>query len=667
VGRGELHAPLGENRRSTAQPLRSNHEHDFNNPAQTNAAPMRGAYRHGRRDPADFKNVKIERATLSRVWRFLKPYRPKLLVYLLVIIAASVVGAIPPLLIDALVNTITRHQGLGTVDVLAAGMVGLALATIVLSVVNRWYGSVIGEGIIYDLRTQLYEHVQRMPVAFFTRTQTGSLMSRLTNDVGDAQNSVSTLASVASDLFTLVATLVPMFVLSWRITSLSLLVLPPFLILDKLLSKRIIRVSRKSMQLNANMSTTMTERFNVSGALLVKLFGRPDAEATEFAGRAAQVRDNGIALALISRYLYAALSLVGAFGTAAVYWVGGREAVTGSLKVGTVVALAAYVTRLYSPLSDLASTRVDVLGALVSFDRVFEVLDATPTVADRSGAPPLPTPVTGKVEADEVWFRYPAPADVSVASLEAPGADGEDVALGTEDGNWVLRDVSFVAEPGTMTALVGPSGAGKSTLSSLIPRLYDAVSGSIKIDGHDVRHVTLASLSRTIGVVSQDVHLFHDTIAANLRYARPEATDDELIAACKAARIDGLIDSLPDGYDTVVGERGYRLSGGEKQRLAIARVLLKNPAVVILDEATAHLDSETELLVQQALAAALTNRTSLVIAHRLSTIQAADQILVLDDGHIVERGTHSALVGEGGLYADLYHTQYLRGAEVPAS
>jgi ATP-binding cassette, subfamily B, bacterial len=628
---------------------------------------MRGAYRHGRRDPADFKNVKIERATLSRVWRFLKPYRPKLLVYLLVIIAASVVGAIPPLLIDALVNTITRHHDIGTVDVLAAGMVGLALATIVLSVVNRWYGSVIGEGIIYDLRTQLYEHVQRMPVAFFTRTQTGSLMSRLTNDVQDAQNSVSTLASVASDLFTLVATLVPMFVLSWRITSLSLLVLPPFLILDKLLSKRIIRVSRKSMQLNANMSTTMTERFNVSGALLVKLFGRPDAEAKEFAGRAAEVRDNGIALALISRYLYAALSLVGAFGTAAVYWVGGREAVTGSLKVGTVVALAAYVTRLYSPLSDLASTRVDVLGALVSFDRVFEVLDATPTVADRPGAPPLPTPVTGKVEADEVWFRYPAPADVSVASLEAPGADGEDVALGTEDGSWVLRDVSFVAEPGTMTALVGPSGAGKSTLSSLIPRLYDAVSGSIKIDGHDVRDVTLASLSRTIGVVSQDVHLFHDTIAANLRYARPEATDDELIAACKAARIDGLIESLPDGYGTVVGERGYRLSGGEKQRLAIARVLLKDPAVVILDEATAHLDSETELLVQQALAAALTNRTSLVIAHRLSTIQAADQILVLDDGHIVERGTHSALVGQGGLYADLYHTQYLRGAEVTAS
>jgi ATP-binding cassette, subfamily B, bacterial len=627
---------------------------------------VRGYRGARRRDPADFKNVKIERATVARIWRFLKPYRPKLLIYLLVIVASSAIGAIPPLLVKALVDTVTRHGSLGTVDVLAAGMVGLALASIALSIVNRWYGSVIGEGIIYDLRTQLYDHVQRMPVAFFTRTQTGSLMSRLTNDVQDAQNSVSTVASVASDVFTLVATLVPMFVLSWEITSLALLVLPPFLVLDRLLSGRIIRVSRKSMQLNANMSATMTERFNVSGALLVKLFGRPEAEAREFAGRAAAVRDNGIALAVISRYLFAALSLVGAVGTAAVYWIGGREAVTGSLQVGTIVALAAYVTRLYSPLTDLASTRVDVLGALISFDRVFEVLDAPPTVADRPGAPPLPTPLRGKVEADGVWFRYPAPADVSVASLEAPGADGEDVTLETADGSWVLRDVSFVAEPGTMTALVGPSGAGKTTLSGLIPRLYDAVTGSVRIDGHDVRDVTLASLSATVGVVTQDVHLFHDTIAANLRYARPEASDADLVAACRAARIDELIESLPDGYDTVVGERGYRLSGGEKQRVAIARVLLKDPAVVILDEATAHLDSETELLVQQALAAALAGRTSLVIAHRLSTIQAADQILVLDGGRIVERGTHRSLVAEGGLYADLYHTQYLRGAEVAA-
>jgi ATP-binding cassette subfamily B protein len=621
------------------------------------------AYR--RRDPADYKGVKIPDGTVGRIWEFLGPYRPKLVIYLVVIIATAVIGAVPPLLVKALIDTVTRHghHAGGRVDLLAAGMVGLALATTVLSLVNRWYGSVIGEGIIYDLRTQLYDHVQRMPVAFFTRTQTGSLMSRLTSDVMDAQNSVSTVASVASDVFTLAATLVPMFVLSWQITALALLVLPPFLILDRLLSGRISRISRKSMQLNANMSATMTERFNVSGALLVKLFGRPDHEAREFAQRAGSVRDNGIALAVIGRYLFAALSLVGAVGTAAVYWIGGREALDGSLQVGTVVALAAYVTRLYSPLTDLASTRVDVLGAMISFDRVFEVLDAPPTVADRPGAPALPTPVRGRIEASGVWFRYPAASEVSVASLEAPGADGEVDTLDTEPGDWVLRDVSFVAEAGTMTALVGPSGAGKTTLSGLIPRLYDVSEGALLIDGHDVRDVTLASLTAAVGVVTQDAHLFHDSIAANLRYARPEATDADLAAACRAARIDELIDSLPDGYDTVVGERGYRLSGGEKQRVAIARVLLKDPAVIILDEATAHLDSETELLVQQALAAALTGRTSIVIAHRLSTIQAADQILVLDAGQIVERGTHSSLVGLGGLYADLYHTQYLRGAE----
>jgi ATP-binding cassette subfamily B protein len=415
------------------------------------------------------------------------------------------------------------------------------------------------------------------------------------------------------------------------------------------------------MQLNADMSATMTERFNVAGALLVKLFGRPAAESREFSRRAGAVRDSGIRLALLSRYLFAALSLVGAVGTAAVYWLGGHEALKGSISVGTVVALATYVTRLYSPLTDLASTRVDLLGAVVSFDRVFEVLDTPPAVADRPGAQPLEE-VKGRIEARDVWFRYPAAADVSVASLEA-SADKASDPLGTEPGAWVLRDLSFVVEPGTMTALVGHTGAGKTTMSQLVPRLYDVSAGSLTIDGHDVREVTLASLAGTIGVVTQDAHLFHDSIAANLRYARPSATDAELVEACRAARIHDLIASLPDGYDTVVGERGYRLSGGEKQRLAIARVLLKDPAVVILDEATAHLDSETELLVQQALAAALEGRTSLVIAHRLSTIRAADQILVLDDGRIVARGTHDSLVAQGGLYADLYRTQYLRGAE----
>ncbi len=623
---------------------------------------MRGyGGRGARRDLAELKAAGVTKGTPARIWRFLRPYRLRLGLYLLVIIAASAVGSLPPLLVKDLIDHGINGKNLHVVDVLAAAMVGLALAQTALSLVNRWFGSVIGEGIIYDLRVQLYDHVQRMPVGFFTRTQTGSLMSRLTNDVLDAQNAVGTAASVLSDLFTLVATLVPMFVLSPGITGFALVVLPPFVVVDRVMAGRISRLSRHRMQLNADMSATMTEKFNVAGALLVKLFGRPDQESREFAGRAGAVRDSGVRLALLSRYLFAALSLVGAVGTAAVYWLGGREAATGHLAVGTVVALAAYVTRLYSPLTDLASTRVDVLGAMVSFDRVFEVLDTPPSVADRPGAEPL-SAVRGRIVADRVWFRYPAASEVSLASLEQT-AETVGRSLPSEPGAWVLRDLSFVAEPGTMTALVGPSGAGKTTLSGLIPRLYDVVEGSISIDGRDVRDVTLASLSAAVGVVSQDAHLFHDSIAANLRYARPSATDEELVEACRGARIHDLIASLPDGYDTVVGERGYRLSGGEKQRLAIARVLLKNPAIVILDEATAHLDSETELLVQQALAAALAGRTSLVIAHRLSTIQAADQILVIDDGHIAARGTHAALIDQGGLYADLYHTQYLRSAE----
>ncbi len=624
--------------------------------------------RYGRthRDPADLKGATVERATLRRIWRFLAPWRWRLGLYLLVIVASAVVGTIPPLLVKRLIDSAIPHHNLGQVDELAALMVVLALGTTALSLLSRWFASAIGEGIIYRLRVSLFDHVQRMPIAFFTRTQTGSLMSRLTNDVLDAQNSVGTVASVTSDLMTLGVTLVPMFVLAPGITLIALCVLPPFILLDRIMAKRISRISRQQMRLNADMSTTMTERFNVSGALLVKLFGRPNAESAIFARRAAGVRDTGIQLALISRYLFAALSLVGAVGTAAVYWLGGRAAVTGSLQVGTVVALAAYVTRLYSPLTDLASTRVDMLGAIVSFDRVFEVLDTPPAVADRPGAPDLDQPVVGRVAAEHVWFRYPSASEVSVASLETTAAEG-DIELDSSPNTWVLRDVSFVAEPGTLTALVGPSGAGKTTLSGLIPRLYDVGEGSITIDGQDVRDVTLASLSGAIGVVTQDAHLFHDTVAANLRYAKPEATDEELLAACRAARIDELIQSMPDGYNTVVGERGYRLSGGEKQRLTLARVLLKDPAVVILDEATAHLDSETELLVQQALAEALRGRTSVVIAHRLSTIQSADQILVVDAGRIVERGTHEQLVAKGGLYSDLYQTQYLRGATpVPA-
>ncbi len=618
---------------------------------------MSKAYR--RLDLAALKAAEVAPGTKARIWRFLRPYRSRLALYLVCIAAAAGIGSVPPLLVRDLIDNGIGRRDVGLVDVLAVSMVGLALATTALSLLNRWLASVIGERIIYDLRVSLFEHVQRMPIAFFTRTQTGSLMSRLTNDVLDAQNAVGTAASVVSDVLTLVATLVPMFALSPSITALALLVVPPFIVVDRLLAGRISRLSRRQMQYNAAMSVTMTERFNVGGAMLSKLFGRPADESERFAERAGNVRDAGIQLALISRYLFTALALVGAVGTAAVYWLGGREAVTGHLAVGTVVALAAYVTRLYSPLTDLASTRVSLLGAVVSFDRVFEVLDAEPTVADKPGAAELGQ-VTGRVVASGVWFRYPAPSEVSVASLESHGDATVDVALSSEEGAWVLRDVSFVAEPGTMTALVGPSGAGKTTLSSLLPRLYDVTEGSITLDGIDVREVTTESLRKAIGVVSQDAHLFHDTIRANLLYARPDATQAELLEACDAARISEVIAALPDGFDTVVGERGYRLSGGEKQRLAIARVLLKDPSIVILDEATAHLDSETELAVQQALAATLAGRTSIVIAHRLSTIQSADQILVLDQGRVVARGTHEELIAQGGLYADLYQTQYRR-------
>jgi ATP-binding cassette subfamily B protein len=607
-------------------------------------------------DPAELRKASVDRASLRRIWRFLSPYRTMLGLYLLAIVAGAVVGALPPLLVKRLIDHSIPQHDLGSVNMLAAGMVGLAFVSTGISLLNRWFGSAIGEGIIYDLRTSLYDHVQRMPIAFFTRTQTGSLMTRLTNDVLDAQNAVGTVGSILSDIFTLVVTLVFMFRLSPSITLLALLVLPPFVLLDRVLSHRITRLSRRRMELNASMGAGMNERFNVAGAMLVKLFGRPDVEQRDFSRRAAAVRDTGIRQALLGRILFAALALVGSVGTAVVYWLGGRAAVTGSLKIGTVVALAAYVTRLYQPLTDLASTRVDVLTTLVSFDRVFEVLDAPRVIDDAPGAEPLPTPVAGRIEFDDVSFRYPAASTVSVASLEAEGSK-----LSPDPSATVLEHISFVAEPGTMTALVGPSGAGKTTLSALLPRLYDVTSGAVKIDGHDVREVTLASLSQATGVVTQDAHLFHDTIAANLRYAAPLATDAELVEACKAARIHHVIAALPDGYDTIVGERGYRLSGGEKQRIAIARVLLKDPAVVILDEATAHLDSETELLIQQALAVALAGRTSVVIAHRLSTIQAADQILVLESGHIVERGRHETLLAAGGPYSDLYYTQYARG------
>ena len=612
-------------------------------------------HRFMRSDPAALRDAHIDRKSLRRAWAFARPYRGKLLAYLGVIVVTSLVAVAPPLVFKRLIDhdLPPRGRNLHDVTVLFGVAVFLALAQTGLNLWGRWYSAYIGEGLIYDMRTRLYEHVQRMPMAFFTRVQTGSLLSRLSNDVLGAQQTVGTLSSVVSDVFSLVTVIGVMIVLSWQVTIATLIVVPLFIVLDRKLGQRLAALSRAQMIANASMSTTMTERFNVAGAQIVKLFGRPKREAAEFRERAGAVRDAGVDIAMTGRIYYGALALVGSLGVAAVYWLGGRAVIQGSMTIGTLTALAAYVQRLYSPLTDLASTRVDLLTALVSFDRVFEVLDRPSTIVDAPDAVALDHP-TGLIEVQDVWFRYPAAADVSIASLEADAS----AALSSEPSDWILKGVSFAASPGTTIALVGPSGAGKTTLTSLIPRLHDATLGSVRIDGHDVRGVTLQSLSDTIGVVTQDPHLFHTSIADNLRYAKPAASDAELIEACTAARIHDVIAGLPDGYDTVVGERGYRLSGGEKQRLAIARVLLKNPAIVILDEATSHLDSENEVHIQRALAAALSGRTAIVIAHRLSTIRAADEILVVAAGEIVERGTHDTLVAAGGLYAELYETQY---------
>jgi ATP-binding cassette subfamily B protein len=609
-------------------------------------------------DPSELERG-IDRASLRRAWAFARPYRGLLGLQLAGLAATAVMGIMPPLVLKALVDRAVAHRlSTGGVDLLVLAAVSIALAMTGLGLLNRWLGSRIGEGLIYDLRVALFRHVQRMPVAFFTYTQTGSLLSRLSNDVLGAQQAVGTLSTVTSDLFTLVTTLTAMLLLSWKVTLLALLVIPGFIVLDRRMAKRLAALSRQRMSFNADMSSTLAERLNVAGALLVKLFGRPRSEAEEFSQRAAAVRESGIRLAVQSRLYYGSLALVGAVGTAAVYWIGGRGLINGSLQVGTLTALAAYVSKLYSPLTDLASARVDLLTALVSFERVFEVLDTPPSVDDLPGATALAAPVEGRLDVEDVWFRYPSAATVSIESLEGEGTREHR----HEPSEPVLRGVSFSAEPGTMVALVGPSGAGKTTLSSLIPRLYDVTSGVVRIDGRDVRDLTLESVTGAVGVVSQDPHLFHDSVAANLRYARPEATGEEIVAACRAARIHDVIAALPDGYDTVVGERGYRLSGGEKQRLSIARLLLKAPAIVVLDEATSHLDSENEALIQQALGVALAGRTAVVIAHRLSTIAAADQILVLDGGRIVERGRHGELLRAGGLYAELFETQFRAAA-----
>ena len=601
------------------------------------------------RDTDAVKDATLARDTARRVWGFAKPYRGTITLFLSAIVVAALLALVPPLVVRRILDVaIPNAQADGNrapIWWLAAIAVVAALADAVLQIVQRWCSARVGEGLIADLRRSLYAKVQRLPLAFFTRTPTGTITSRLNNDVVGAQSAVtSTLGSVVSNVIVLVTTLATMLLLEWRLTLLALIVLPIFIIPARRVGRRLQTIARDQMTHNAAMNTQMTERFNVSGAALVKLFGSLDRENEKFGGQANAVRDAGVRAAMLGRVFFVALGLVAALGTAAIYGIGAQLVVSGDITPGTLVALAALVTRVYQPLTGLTNARVDLMTSMVSFERVFEVLAAAEPITDKPSAVDLVDPA-GRVEFDDVTFRYPPASESSIASMETqaiPGADPD---------RDVLSGLSIVLEPGETVALVGASGAGKSTLSSLIPRLYDVTSGAVRIDRHDVRDLTLTSLRRAIGVVSQDPHLFHESIGDNLRYADPEASDARIVEACRAARIHDTIAALPDGYDTVVGERGYRLSGGEKQRLAIARLLLKNPAVMILDEATSHLDNDNEAHVQASIEAALHGRTALVIAHRLSTVRSADRIAVLDGGTIVEIGSHDELVANDGLYA----------------
>ena len=607
-------------------------------------------------------DTKLADGTLRRILGYASPYRVLVIGFLITLVLDAVLVVAQPLLFRRIIDQGVTPGNSQVVTTTAILIALLAIVDSLLTLLGRWYSSRIGEGLIYDLRTQVYDHVQRMPVAFFTRAQTGALVSRLNSDVIGAQQAfTSTLSGVVGNAISLVAVVVAMMWLSWQITLASLVLLPVFLIPARYFGRTLQSITREQMQLNADMSTQMTERFNVAGALLVKLFGRPDEEAEAFSGRSGRVRDIGIRIAMMNRIFFTALTLVAALATALVYGVGGNLAIAGTITVGTLLALAALLGRLYGPLTALANVRVDVMTALVSFERVFEILDLEPMVKDADDAVAIPTGPT-TIEFDHVRFRYPSADEVSLASLESVAR--QDASPVRDD---VLRDIAFTARPGEMVALVGPSGAGKTTITALVSRLYDVSDGSIRINGVDVRRATQQSLHDLVGVVTQDAHMFHDTIRANLLYARPDATDDELHAALRDAQVLTLVENLPDGLDTVVGDRGYRLSGGEKQRMAIARLLLKAPDVVVLDEATAHLDSESEVAVQQALATALEGRTSLVIAHRLSTIREADTILVVEDGRIAQQGRHEELLAAGGTYENLYRTQFATQDDHPAS
>jgi len=598
------------------------------------------------------KGMRLAPGTTRRVVGYARPYTAAIVFFLIVVVIDSFLMVAVPLLLRDIVDQGVTPKNSGVVIRLSFVIAALAIADAGLTMVQRWFSARIGEGLIYDLRAQVFSHVLRQPIAFFTRAQTGSLVSRLNSDVIGAQQAfTSVLSSVVSNAVSLVLIVGAMATLSWQLTLAALALVPFFLIPAKLMGRRLAGLSALQMNLNADMGSRMTERFNVAGALLVKLFGSPGIEDAEYAERAAKVRDSGIRIAMNRTVFMVALGLVAALATAMVYGFGGVMAVNGLLTVGTLLALAALLARLYAPLTALSNVRVDIMTALVSFERVFEVLDLKPLIEERADARPLPDGPLA-VELSSVAFRYPSADEVSLASLETT-ASGDRNA-----GEPVLHDVTFTARAGQLVALVGPSGAGKTTITSLVSRLYDPTSGVVRVGGMDLTEASLESIHDSIGVVTQEAHLFHDTIRANLAYARPGATEAQMLEALRAAQIIRLIESLPEGLDTVVGDRGHRLSGGEKQRLAIARLLLKGPRVIVLDEATAHLDSESEAAVQRALDGALAGRTSIVIAHRLSTVRGADLILVVEDGRIVERGQHRELLDLGGLYADLYRTQF---------
>jgi len=611
-----------------------------------------GALRSYSRD-SKIAQSKLKPGTTRRILGYARPYRSLITTFLILVSISAVLVVVPPLAFRRVIDVAIPAKNVGQLWTLILVVIAIiVINTGVIGLLQRWYSSRIGEGLIYDLRTEVFNHVSGQPIAFFTRTQTGALISRLNSDVIGAQQAfTSTLSGVFSNVIMLVVVGVTMFALSWQITLAAIVLIPLFLIPARRVGRNLQALTRQAMNLNADMSSVMTERFNVSGALLMKIFGRPQEEADNFSVKAASVRDIGVKIAMANRVFFTALSLVAAIATALVYGIGGTLVIRDALTIGTMVALAGLLGQLLGPITSLANVRVDVMTALVSFERVFEVLDLPSMIEEKPDAQALPAKASS-IEFSHVAFRYPSADEVSLASLEAVAT------LDRGENALVLNDVDFRVEPGQMVALVGPSGAGKTTITSLVSRMYDATSGSVRISGIDVRDVTLQSLRDTVGVVTQDAHMFHDTIRANLLYAKPDATQSQLEESLAAAQVDDLVRALPDGLDTVVGDRGYRLSGGEKQRMAIARLLLKAPSIVVLDEATAHLDSESEAAVQEALATALRGRTSLVIAHRLSTVRDADLILVVDDGRIVERGTHDQLLASGGLYNELYRTQF---------